>query len=99
MVGLVVAYLDNYFYPEVLEKLSKALQQKGYHVLIFMAEQTAKILIMWLKKFWNIRLMPLLRPLLRFPLSWLTDVSLPAFPCCPVQQSSRTFNIFICDNR
>ena len=41
MVGLVVAYLDNYFYPEVLEKLSKALQQQGYHVLIFMAEQTA----------------------------------------------------------
>jgi DNA-binding LacI/PurR family transcriptional regulator len=23
MVGLVVAYLDNYFYPEVLEKLSR----------------------------------------------------------------------------
>ena len=41
MVGLVVAYLDNYFYPEVLEKLSKSLQQQGYHVLIFMAEQTA----------------------------------------------------------
>jgi len=41
MVGLVVAYLDNYFYPEVLEKLSKALQQQGYHVLIFMAAQTA----------------------------------------------------------
>jgi DNA-binding LacI/PurR family transcriptional regulator len=41
MVGLVVAYLDNYFYPEVLEKLSKALQQQGYHVLMFMAEQTA----------------------------------------------------------
>jgi DNA-binding LacI/PurR family transcriptional regulator len=34
-------YLDNYFYPEVLEKLSKALQQQGYHVLMFMAEQTA----------------------------------------------------------
>ena len=42
MVGLVVAYLDNYFYPDVLEKLSKALQQQGYHVLIFMAAQTAK---------------------------------------------------------
>lgn len=41
IVGLVVAYLDNYFYPEVLEKLSKALQQQGYHVLVFMAEQTA----------------------------------------------------------
>ncbi len=42
MVGLVVAYLDNYFYPEVLEKLSKALQQQGYHVLMFMAAQTAE---------------------------------------------------------
>ncbi|MGB2284089.1 MAG: LacI family DNA-binding transcriptional regulator [Candidatus Puniceispirillaceae bacterium] len=42
IVGLVVAYLDNYFYPDVLEKLSKALQQKGYHVLIFMADQTAE---------------------------------------------------------
>ena len=42
MVGLVVAYLDNYFYPDVLERLSKALQQQGYHVLIFMAAQTAE---------------------------------------------------------
>lgn len=42
IVGLVVAYLDNYFYPEVLEKLSKSLQQQGYHVLIFMAAQTAE---------------------------------------------------------
>ncbi len=41
MIGLVVAYLENYFYPEALEKLSNALQQRGYHVLIFMASQTA----------------------------------------------------------
>jgi DNA-binding LacI/PurR family transcriptional regulator len=37
MIGLVVAYLDNQFYPETLEKLSNALQEKGYHVLVFMA--------------------------------------------------------------
>ena len=37
MIGLVVAYLDNYFYPEALELLSSALQKKGYHVLIFMS--------------------------------------------------------------
>tara|TARA_B100001093_G_scaffold384139_1_gene369861 strand:+ start:388 stop:1401 length:1014 start_codon:yes stop_codon:yes gene_type:complete len=37
MIGLVVAYLDNQFYPETLEKMSNALQEKGYHVLIFMA--------------------------------------------------------------
>lgn len=41
MVGLVIAYLDNYFYPDILEKLSNALQKQGYHVLIFMAAQTA----------------------------------------------------------
>lgn len=41
IIGLVVAYLDNYFYPEVLEKLSTALQAEGYHVMVFMASQTA----------------------------------------------------------
>jgi len=37
IIGLVVAYLDNYFYPVALEKLSNALQAQGYHVLVFMA--------------------------------------------------------------
>lgn len=41
LIGLVVAYLDNHFYPEILEKLSTSLQQRGYHVLVFMAQQTA----------------------------------------------------------
>lgn len=41
MIGLVVAYLENYFYPTALEKLSKSLQAEGYHVLVFMASQTA----------------------------------------------------------
>ena len=41
IIGLVVAYLENYFYPEALEKLSNALQAKGYHVLVFMASQKA----------------------------------------------------------
>jgi DNA-binding LacI/PurR family transcriptional regulator len=36
IIGLVVAYLDNHFYPEALEKLSTALQARGYHVLVFM---------------------------------------------------------------
>lgn len=39
IIGLVVAYLENQFYPEALEKLSNALQQKGYHVLIFLTSQ------------------------------------------------------------
>ena len=41
LIGLVVAYLDNQFYPEILYKLSRALQEKGYHVLVFMAPQTS----------------------------------------------------------
>ncbi|TCD15102.1 LacI family DNA-binding transcriptional regulator [Oricola cellulosilytica] len=41
IIGLVVAYLENYFYPAAIEKLSNALQAEGYHVLIFMASQTS----------------------------------------------------------
>ena len=41
MIGLVVAYVDNHFYPSVLEQLSVALQARGYHVLVFMASQAA----------------------------------------------------------
>lgn len=37
IIGLVVAYLENQFYPMVLELLSQALQARGYHVLVFMA--------------------------------------------------------------
>ncbi len=40
MIGLVVAYLENYFYPEAVERLSNALQAEGYHVLVFMTSQT-----------------------------------------------------------
>jgi len=35
IIGLVVAYLDNQFYPLALQLLSNALQQKGYHILVF----------------------------------------------------------------
>ncbi len=42
MIGLVVAYLENQFYPVVLELLSRALQAKGYHVLVFMAENSTE---------------------------------------------------------
>lgn len=41
IIGLVVAYLDNQFYPEAIERLSNALKERGYHVLIFMAKRTA----------------------------------------------------------
>jgi DNA-binding LacI/PurR family transcriptional regulator len=44
MIGLIVAYLDNQFYPVALELLSRALQEKGYHILVFMAgNSTEKI--------------------------------------------------------
>ncbi|MEM9579577.1 MAG: LacI family DNA-binding transcriptional regulator [Pseudomonadota bacterium] len=37
IIGLVVAYLNNQFYPEALQRLSTRLQEQGYHILIFMA--------------------------------------------------------------
>ncbi|MCT8159504.1 LacI family DNA-binding transcriptional regulator [Pseudoruegeria sp. SHC-113] len=37
IIGLVVAYLENQFYPVALEMLSNALQKRGYHILIFTA--------------------------------------------------------------
>jgi DNA-binding LacI/PurR family transcriptional regulator len=42
IIGLVVAYLENQFYPIVLELLSRALQDKGYHILVFMAENATE---------------------------------------------------------
>ena len=44
IIGLVVAYLENQFYPIALERLSRSLQAKGYHVLVFLAENaTAEV--------------------------------------------------------
>jgi DNA-binding LacI/PurR family transcriptional regulator len=37
IIGLVVAYLDNQFYPLAIEHLSRALRERGYHILVFMA--------------------------------------------------------------
>ncbi|MGJ8530176.1 LacI family DNA-binding transcriptional regulator [Maritalea sp.] len=42
IIGLVVAYLENHFYPDALEKLSKSLQERGYHVLVFMASNNSQ---------------------------------------------------------
>ena len=41
IIGLVVAYLDNQFYPLALERLSNALQAQGYHILVFTAANDA----------------------------------------------------------
>lgn len=40
VIGLVVAYLHNEFYAEAVERLSLALQEKGYHALLFVASPT-----------------------------------------------------------
>ncbi len=42
IIGLVVAYLENQFYPEALERLSHELKKKGYHILVFMASNDLK---------------------------------------------------------
>lgn len=36
IIGLIVAYLDNQFYPLALERLSKGFQDQGYHILLFL---------------------------------------------------------------
>lgn len=42
IIGLVIAYLENQFYPVALERLSRALQERGYHILVFMAENSTE---------------------------------------------------------
>lgn len=41
-IGLVVAYLNNPFYPEALEKLSVSLSERGYHIMVFIAANLAE---------------------------------------------------------
>lgn len=38
LIALLVAYLDNQFYPIVLEHMSRTLQREGYQVLLFMTD-------------------------------------------------------------
>ena len=38
LIAVLVAYLDNQFYPIVLEQLSRSLQLKGFQVLLFMTD-------------------------------------------------------------
>lgn len=40
IIGLVVAYLENQFYPIALELMSNALEARGYHILIFTAQNS-----------------------------------------------------------
>lgn len=38
IIALVMGYLENQFYPLVIEKLSQKLQKQGYHVLMFISD-------------------------------------------------------------
>ena len=38
IIALVMSYLENQFYPLVIERLSQRLQKQGYHVLMFISE-------------------------------------------------------------
>jgi DNA-binding LacI/PurR family transcriptional regulator len=38
MVAVVMSYLDNQFYPVVLERMSQRMQREGYHLLLFIAD-------------------------------------------------------------
>ncbi|MGE0315051.1 MAG: LacI family DNA-binding transcriptional regulator [Lautropia sp.] len=38
MIAMVVSYLDNQFYPRVIERMSQRLQQDGYHLLLFVSD-------------------------------------------------------------
>ena len=42
IIGLVISYLDNQFYPDVLEMLSSRLQENGYQILMFIASSDTK---------------------------------------------------------
>ena len=35
IIGMAASYLQNHFYPDVLEALSRSLQLRGYHLLLF----------------------------------------------------------------
>ena len=38
LIAMLVAYLDNQFYPIVLEQLSRILQERGYQMLLMMTD-------------------------------------------------------------
>lgn len=38
LIAMMFAYLENQFYPVLLERMSRELQAKGYHPLLFMTE-------------------------------------------------------------
>lgn len=43
LIGIIVAYMENQFYPEVLEAISHRLQALDYHVILFSADATRSV--------------------------------------------------------
>lgn len=41
IIAVVVSYLQNQFYPTIIEKLSQSLQAHGYHLLLFISNDAA----------------------------------------------------------
>jgi DNA-binding LacI/PurR family transcriptional regulator len=41
IIGLVLSYLENLFYPIAIQRLSERLQKDGYHVLLFFCPQSS----------------------------------------------------------
>ena len=50
IIGFVVAYLDNPFYAESLQKLSQGLKEEGYHILLFTVDNQPKQVSTTIKK-------------------------------------------------
>ncbi len=40
-IGLVAAYLQNYFYPQVIEQLAGRLRANGYHIALFTTDMSS----------------------------------------------------------
>ncbi len=38
LIGIALAYLDNQYYPMALEKLTRRLQDRGFHTMVFIAQ-------------------------------------------------------------
>jgi DNA-binding LacI/PurR family transcriptional regulator len=42
LVAVLFSYLDNVFYADALERMCHALQERGYHALVFMVRETTQ---------------------------------------------------------
>jgi DNA-binding LacI/PurR family transcriptional regulator len=100
MIAVVASYLDNQFYPVVIEKLSKRLQSDGYHVLLFIAEanQESDELLMQLMQY-HVDGIVLLSATLSSGLAKVCAASgVPVLMFNRVAQAGGTVSSVACDN-